>query len=91
MTRNDVKHIAARLNNPILLHALERHEFHGASWEDVINAAVVELARQNDYFLNQLIDGRLKDAGLNRLEARQKQAAGRTDEPPKRGAVTKVA
>jgi hypothetical protein len=62
MTRNDVKQIATRLNNPILLHALERHSIHGVPWEEALNAAVVELARQNEFFLNQLIKGRLQEA-----------------------------
>jgi hypothetical protein len=69
MTRNDVKTIASRYNNPILLHALERFDHHGTKWEEMINAAVVELVKQNDYFLNKLIDGRLGDSGLNRLDS----------------------
>lgn len=58
MTRKDVRRIAARLNNPILLLALERHEYHGVGWEQVINEAIIELAKQNDYFLDRLNTGR---------------------------------
>ena len=61
MTRKDVKLIAARLNNPILLLAIQRHESHDAEWEEVMNQAVVELAKQNDYFLEKLIS---RDEGL---------------------------
>jgi hypothetical protein len=75
MTRNDVKQIATRLNNPILLHALERHAIHGVPWEEALNAAVVELARQNEFFLNQLIEGRLRGAGLGRPAPEDQAAA----------------
>ena len=66
MTRKDVKLIASRLNNPTLLLAIERHEYHGLPWEDVMNQALVELAEQNDYFLEQLVTrrGAVKPAGM---------------------------
>ena len=55
MTRKDVKLIAARLNNPTLLLAIQRHDYHNKKWEDVMNEAVIELAKQNEYFLEKLV------------------------------------
>lgn len=56
MDRNEVKKVAVTLNNPVLLRAFERFAIDGITWEEVLNEAVVELAKQNDYFLNKLID-----------------------------------
>lgn len=75
MNRKDVRAIAARLNNPILLLALERHSYHGISWEEAINGAVVELAKQNDYFLQQLVDTKLQTDEPNSPAKRKPRAA----------------
>jgi len=58
LTRKDIRHIAVRLNNPILLLALERHDYHGMRWEQAMNEAIIELAKQNEYFLDQLISSK---------------------------------
>jgi len=62
MDRSEVKKVAVRLNNPALLKAFERMSVDRLSWEEAINEAAVELARQNDYFLNRLINSHQPDS-----------------------------
>jgi hypothetical protein len=76
ITRKEVRLIASRLNNPILLLAIERHEYHGVAWEDAINQAVVELAKQNEYFLDQLITKGSELKGPRRSPPNTQPASG---------------
>jgi hypothetical protein len=79
VTRAEVKRVAAQLNNPSLLRAIERFSSRELSWEQAMNWAVVEMARQNDYFLNRLITPAslaAQQAPSGRPDAAQRKAAG---------------
>ncbi len=82
MDRNEVKKIAARLNNPVLLRAFERMSVDQISWEDALNEAAVELAKQNDYFLNKLIAQQAQPANRPPAQPRAERPVAGT--PPSR-------